>query len=434
MHEIRARQTVLTYSSFPIHNNWTLQTYQKRDGVGVVDWRNKLKKCIDASSTYSRTNLRIVEVVNGSWYVDSFGLPFNNPPIPPYVGIGSGLVAMTQTFADPALYVPADALNSARSKFVQKALASQRLFNGLDVLGQLRQTIHDIKHPVSALRKGLSSYLSLVKERAHKASRGRRSAGTAGIDARRRSVASAIQGTWLEYVYGWIPNLQDAQGAVHAAAHLVDPDLPVRQNISSHASFAYYVNALYGKNTSAVTGIMFSNSNGTGSLSQIDVQRIVHAEGTVRFSGAVRCLTPGHDRVKLLGFSLRDVVPTIWDLIPYSFLVDYFVNVSDILDALSFNVSDLAYGNMAVKVSLMEKFNTLPIAPFYAGPVDIRTVRTDSAASFTLENMNYTRSPIVGSTLIPSLQFSLPSVRQDFNIAALVAQHSSVVNFIAKLL
>ena len=41
----------------------------------------------------------------------------------------------------------------------------------------------------------------------------------------------------------------------------------------------------------------------------------------------------------LLGFKLEDFVPTMWNLLPYSFLVDYFVDVGGILNAITTDIS-----------------------------------------------------------------------------------------------
>jgi hypothetical protein len=43
------------------------------------------------------------------------------------------------------------------------------------------------------------------------------------------------------------------------------------------------------------------------------------------------------------GFEPKDFAPAIWEGIPYSFLVDYFTNVGEIVNALSFPQSDVAW-------------------------------------------------------------------------------------------
>lgn len=423
MMEVRLRVQTLEYKTPGNNKTLSIVLNKNRTGSGVPDWRNKLKRGIDASSAYSSLSTALTNVRPGSWSARAVW----DTPTKQTEGRSYGFLGVNLGASSPSAFVPPGVLNSVKTKFVKRALDRQRVFNGLDVLGQLKKTIHDIRHPVQALRDGLSSYLSLVKERAYKASKGRRTAGTAGSSARRRSVAHAIQGTWLEYVYGWVPNLQDAAGAVKAAAHLTDPDLPVLTEVSAHQSFA--VNHLFDGNGGS--GFICS-ADGTV-LGSVDSHVSARCEGQIRISGKLRSSTPGHDRVKLLGFSPRDVIPTVWDLIPYSFLVDYFVNVSDILDALSFNVGDLAWGCQATKITVFSECYTLPPQPLSS----IHLLKCDisnDASSYTVETTSYERVVLVPGSLIPSVQFSLPSRKQDFNIAALVADHRSVVNFIAKLL
>jgi hypothetical protein len=43
--------------------------------------------------------------------------------------------------------------------------------------------------------------------------------------------------------------------------------------------------------------------------------------------------------ISMSGFDLRSFVPTVWELVPYSFIVDYFSNVGDCLMALGVDTS-----------------------------------------------------------------------------------------------
>jgi len=48
-----------------------------------------------------------------------------------------------------------------------------------------------------------------------------------------------------------------------------------------------------------------------------------------------------------LGFHLREVIPTLWELKPFSFLIDYFVNVQDLLNTAMYADIKFVYANVS---------------------------------------------------------------------------------------
>jgi hypothetical protein len=64
----------------------------------------------------------------------------------------------------------------------------------------------------------------------------------------------------------------------------------------------------------------------------------------IKFFGRVNW-DPSTDQnsFKYYGASWRDILPTAWELIPYSFAVDYFTNIGDIVSAWSFGSKDLRW-------------------------------------------------------------------------------------------
>lgn len=64
--------------------------------------------------------------------------------------------------------------------------------------------------------------------------------------------------------------------------------------------------------------------------------------------GGIKHVIPGRPNslagtAEALGFSLRQVIPSIWELTKLSFLVDYFVNVGDLLNTAVYGDTNLYY-------------------------------------------------------------------------------------------
>jgi hypothetical protein len=58
---------------------------------------------------------------------------------------------------------------------------------------------------------------------------------------------------------------------------------------------------------------------------------------------------------RLLGFDPSSFLPTVWELIPYSFLIDYFTNIGDVIEGWSQLGINLAWCNRTTKKSLVVK-------------------------------------------------------------------------------
>jgi hypothetical protein len=124
------------------------------------------------------------------------------------------------------------------------------------------------------------------------------------------------------------------------------------------------------------------------------------------------------------GLRFRDFVPALWEWIPYSFLVDYFTNIGDIIEAASFPKSDLAwcartYRNTAVRdgsrmTCRVTSSNAYPLTGY---------TRLDAfyPSSIIIRRKYVSRAAFVGS-FVPSFQIEIPGSRgfkKYLNIGAL---------------
>jgi hypothetical protein len=69
------------------------------------------------------------------------------------------------------------------------------------------------------------------------------------------------------------------------------------------------------------------------------------ADYHVFYYGKIKCYPQNANNFLLeqFGVSVFDIVPAIWEAIPWSFFIDYFLNVQEMLDSMKFAQADLAW-------------------------------------------------------------------------------------------
>jgi len=137
--------------------------------------------------------------------------------------------------------------------------------------------------------------------------------------------------------------------------------------------------------------------------------------------------------VENFGLNVSNWVPTIWNLIPFSFVADYFSNIGDVVDALSFPSSDLAWFKQNQKVSQIDKV----ISNGYSAPVssgyDTWEVTVDPGSQEVAVE-SFSRSAYFGA-LVPFLQLEIPGVssKKWLNLSALAISLATTRRTIASL-
>lgn len=369
------------------HNVVTLS--RSRSGSSVRNWKNKIRYHNDATSSFSGTRLDVENFTGGKLVAYRDDRPFiNNQTVEqivsgtfPYPGVDSivGNPTISVSFAD----------NQARAAFLKKLIAAQQSFSGGVFLGEIRETLHLIRNPARGIRELIDSYHTTVKKRWHRTK----------VKDRKRMVADQ----WLEYSFGILPLASDVDSAAKALAEL---------SVNGGARFQHIT--AKGQDDSYVSrGTVSINSVLHASCKKITTDRaIVVYRGDVDtrpFSTTQRALSQ-------LGVDpFRDFVPTVWELIPYSFLVDYFTNIGEIINGWSFQRTGLRWSNKTVvtmrRVSYQE-YSASNALPWKVGQF--------ARPSFNAYRRSVSRAPYVGS-FTPSLEFQIPGIGSTkwLNIAAL---------------
>lgn len=290
--------------------------------AAMPDWHYRIRKHLSATTSRETDTLSVRSAGYGGVYasylrnevggvktrftsVDGVWLPPTRPSL-------------------PASYADAD--NSALSKFWKHAKSKQTAFRGLTTLGELTETLRMLRNPARSLRRGLDDYLRNVVKRSRR--------------AKRSSLPGIVSDTWLEHVFGWSPLISDVKDAGEA----------LNRRLNRFAGSYSRVSGL-GTQESSSLGTETTNT-GFGYHLQVRYRRRTDSFVSVRWYGLIgnECENPIAADMNLFGVSWTDIVPTAWELIPYSFLVDYFTNIGDILDAWSVRKSSIKWCARTVRM------------------------------------------------------------------------------------
>lgn len=282
-----------------------------------------------------------------------------------------------------------DVANKALIGFLKKCKGVQRQFSGGVFLGELRQTIQLVRSPLQGLRSAFNRW--------HGWATGRVRQGNPS------TLSRDFSNQWLEFQFGVKPLISDLGNGVEALERLKGRRFRKKLRFLSKDEVIVSTNAVQA--TSYAIPLTYCG------------ERQMKYRSFNRFIGEVHCEPDGPlARAEALGLGLRDFVPTIYELIPYSFLVDYFVNFGELIDAWSFNQADLAWHNQTIRNESVVDVKLFPGIPNSGAYEILSSYQTLEPSSRTDVTFVRRRDPLG----FPSLAFRLPGTSTKFiNIAAL---------------
>jgi len=299
------------------------------------------------------------------------------------------------------------------SQFLEKAKSAISSFQSGQDIVELHQTIESIIHPLSSLRKHVETYFLNLKKIKGKYKSVRTLAG------RNRSLAKALSDTYLEWTFGWNPLAADiSQGIVDIGRTRFDAT-----PVESFAKGTYF-----GQETDYV------NTNLDHCF--IVGHQKVTSEYSIRLKGQVNAYYNGTPPTLLQELQLlpEDFAPTVWNVLPYSFVIDYFLNIGDIIDAYSFPSAALRWCNRSTRditkyeIALTQSRKLLDQSfPPALGYTVLQSGM--SPASTRVSVKSFTRSAISALDLVPPLVIHIPplSAKPWVNMAALIAGSKKLV-------
>lgn len=391
-----------------------------RTGVDNPDWRVDIRKRRNAGTAlYADREKRSSNYWTVYW----------DAPWPPSCGaqyfgrrrwrrLEGTYVSFDTTLNSGALTDNTD--NLALTKVYGKLNDAMRGLEGLVALGELAETLRMIKKPGQGLREGLNRYLDDAKRRVKRLQRNR----GRGVPPSQSGVTRAskvLADTWLEHVFGWGPLISDIEGGVKslnllAERNLFPMDVVTAQADAPAVSQLSTARLLYG-DASPVYAYWSKN-------------RKVSTRYRVAIALEPRTLTRA--ALDSFGLNARSFVPAVWELIPYSFLIDYFTNIGDIVSSFSVNRSRILWIVKTIREEYVNSIDSVFANSFFGAD---GTTKFEVKPSASWQKVVVRRSTPV-SLNYPSLDFEIPglSSRKWLNIGALVRSGRSTESAIRRSL
>jgi hypothetical protein len=343
---------------------------------------------LDGIQMYAPTGV-IVQVVSG----ELSGYPHIHAP-PEHASLDSSFASRVE--------------NRCTVKFLNRA---QDILSSIEAgqdLGEYKETIHSIHKPLSSLKSGMINYL----EKLRKLKRSSKNPA---------SLRKILTDTYLEFHFGWQPLADDVAKLIADAGRYRFPQYPV----SASAGDIYQADeGQFQRTAGSFPGALEWSERTTHEFS-------VRRKGVIRSNAANGQI----GRAQALRLTPENWLPTAWDLLPYSWIADYFVNIGDILQGLSFISSNLIWGSRTARIKTKIHSSDVYYRPAIFGDgypyVWVTQNFSSGGGSYDGWRTSLTRSSFSGGDLVPSLEFSIPGSKYPFlNIGAILSQRAtSIVPF-----
>lgn len=292
-------------------------------GDNVSDWRRKIALGQSATTTLEGTFYTLRETdMTVEYRYTAGGIP--------HVTYDSGAILGYQyhVFNPPQQTLDDVADNKARAKFLQHYLECRNTWRGGNFLAEVRETIHMLAHPVSSL------YRSVWKH-AENIGKLRKIYKKQPAD-----LLKHLSDAWLAWAFGVKPLLSDCDDASTALNNLATGDWHDQKTISG-----------FGRNTVGTSSRLGGQSVpfGTGGWTY---EKFVQTSNTIRYRAAMvaRPENTGF-LIQQFGVGIYDALPAVWEGTPWSFFVDYFLNVQEVLDGMRLWSADFGWQNATIRNS-----------------------------------------------------------------------------------
>lgn len=312
-----------------VENKQILKLVSKRTGADNPMWESKIKSGLSATSalTAEKSSLKYYKGYVRAQLIGYAGYPGH---------MKYGYSDSLSTPSIPSLQnFPATLVNNAKNKAAigirGKIHEQSTAFTGLTMLGELRETLHMIRHPAEAMREYSNNFFKgmYAKKLTHS----------------RQKFGHMLANSWLEFTFGLVPFMSDVEAVADALIPKLDESRIMRltftaQDASSSSS----------ADTTSAGGLSITMPRSQETINEASCRYLIGYR--VKSTGPLTNL----QRIKQLGgFNLQEVIPTAWELLPWSFFIDYFSNIGDVISANLVSTEDVAWSQLTTRRTMLIK-------------------------------------------------------------------------------
>lgn len=309
------------------------------------------------------------------------------------------------------------ARKEAAMRFIERA---QGGFNSVSVVGGMNQTISMLFGAAHTLATGFTDVVRKVEKVYHQRKKMRPRSISSLDDHRKASpvfaVADIVSDVYLEYTYGLKPSIGDFVSAINACGQTFG-DVPKARRFSGWATRDY---------RTSISNETYSCAQPDPSDANFGVVRdsFAHVFFKVKYGGHER--PPDENPIIALyhlGLTPDTVLRGLWDLTPWSFLLDYFYDIDSALAMSMFpqgafeKLWRVEYEKIVIN-SLFRRRNDRVERPEWHASVE--------GGTSTRCIVQYSRVPELWQPTVSRPSVQLPSAKQGLNMMALAI--SSVVS------
>lgn len=366
-------------------------------GDDKPQWKSLVAAQVDATNAVTASRARFTKMTPGSARLFTQRKRLQGSP-PGRIVYRSELVEWLSdyiTFSKPSPGTHlAGPISNATRQFVSKGKSRISPANLGVTLGELNESLRMIARPGRSIVNGMRTYLTAVNKNLRR-----------NKHVSKSKTREIMADTWLEYSFGWYPLLKDTEGLAQAAASLAVgvPNL--------------HVSSLARESGSPTVTAGNKSYPGCGDF-DYDISTITTTTCSIKGKIRTEVGQPGQFP-QSFGVQLRDFIPTLWELVPWSFAVDYFTGVGDYISSMCFPYSSFVYITRSTKTLVKRQSCNCRIKNLTTTNKTNLSIQATVAPGQTVAEVeSFSRVPVYN--LVSPVSLRLPAAKTAYaNLAAL---------------